>query len=220
MALGTPEFDEIMLLLADDGPKLMVEVGSHDGVTMSTSLPLIQRGWSAMLVEPHPTIFQRLLYVHGQNPDVYCVNGACGDETGLMTLNIGIGDNTMLSSLVTEDNEWTQSVRSGESVDVQVYRLRDLLMARNWPEEYSVLLVDTEGFDSKVLEAAGLERWRPRIIVTKEYLFSLQWLRDKHQLLWSFGYAPFKRTGDNMIWIRESEWDEALAGYNQRAFHS
>jgi len=197
----------------------MVEVGSHDGVTMSTSLPFIHRGWSSILVEPHPEIFQRLLYVHGANPSAYCVDGACGDQAAVMTLNIGGADNTVLSSLVTEDNAWTVSVRSGRTVEVQVYLLRDLLLPRQWPTDYSVLLVDTEGFDPKVLAAAGLDRWRLRVIVTEEYPFNLDWLKDKHDLLRANGYAPFKRTGDNMLRIQQERWDESLNRYAARHCH-
>lgn len=209
----TPEAEEILRLLGDDAPRFLVEVGAHDGVSMSTSLPLVQRGWQALLVEPHPAVFERLVFVHGANPDVYCVNGACGDTSGTMTLHIGKGDNTMLSSLVIDDNAWTKQVRSGETAEVRVHRLDDLLASRGWPEDYSLLLVDTEGFDARVLAAGGLHRWRPRVIVTEEYLFDLDWLREKHRLLWDSGYAPFKRTGDNMIWLRQSDWHETLARY-------
>ena len=209
----TPEAEEVLRLLGGEAPRFLVEVGAHDGVTMSTSLPLVQRGWQALLVEPHPKIFERLLFVHGANPDVYCVNGGCGDRSGTMTLHIGKGSNTMLSSLVTDDNPWTRQVRSGDTAQVRVQRLDELLAFRKWPDDYSLLLVDTEGFDARVLVAAGLGTWRPRIIITEEYLFNLEWLQEKHQLLWDNGYAPFKRTGDNMIWLRRSDWHETLARY-------
>jgi FkbM family methyltransferase len=150
------------------------------------------------------------------NPNVYCVQGACAETNGTMSLNVGVGDNTMLSSLVQEDNEYMVSTRSGRTVEVTVYRLRDLLREREWPEDYGVLLVDTEGYDAQVLSEAGLDRWRPRVIITEEYLFNLDSLRSKHELLWRAGYAPFKRTGDNMIWIRQADWDETLRGYVHR----
>jgi FkbM family methyltransferase len=212
----TAETSEILWLLDEDAPRYMVEVGAHDGVTMSTSLPLTQAGWHAILVEPHPEIFQRLAFVHGMNPNVFCINGACADHRGKMSLNIGVGDNTMLSSLVSDDNDFTASVRSGNSVEVQVYRLRNLLKVREWPEDYGVLLVDTEGFDATVLGAAGLKRWRPRVLITEEYVWNLDRLRAKHQLLWDAGYAPFKRTGDNMIWLRQEGWEDTLKGYVRR----
>jgi FkbM family methyltransferase len=209
----TDEAQEILWLLGDDAPKYIVEVGAHDGVSQSTSLPLAQAGWRAILVEPHPEVFERLRFVHGMNPDVFLVQGACGPERGTMSLHIGLGDNTMLSSLVSDDNAFTASVRSGKSVEVQVYPLRDILRRREWPEDYGVLLVDTEGFDAQVLQAGGLRKWRPRVLVTEEYVWNLDSLRSKHLLLWKLGYAPFKRTGDNMIWVRQDLWDETLKGY-------
>ena len=209
----TPESNEILWLLGDDAPRSIVEVGAHDGVSMSTSLPLAQAGWDGLLFEPHPEIFERLAFVHGMNPNIYCVQGACGAERGTMPLHIGVGDNTMLSSLVSDENDFTARARSGRTVEVRVYRLRDVLREREWPRDYGVLLVDTEGFDAAVLAAAGLDEWRPRIIITEEYLYSLDRLRAKHQLLWDAGYGPFKRTGDNMIWIRQDHWQETLEGY-------
>jgi FkbM family methyltransferase len=212
----TDEAQEILWLLGDDAPTYIVEVGAHDGVSQSTSLPLAQAGWRAILVEPHPEVFERLVFVHGMNPDVILVQGACGREPATMSLHVGVGENTMLSSLVADDNAFTASVRSGETVDVQVYRLRDLLRRNDWPEDYGVLLVDTEGFDAEVLKGAGLRRWRPRVLVTEEYVWNLESLRTKHQHLWKAGYAPFKRTGDNMIWVRQDLWDETLHGYVER----
>jgi FkbM family methyltransferase len=212
----TDEAQEILWLLDEDAPTYIVEVGAHDGVSQSTSLPLAQAGWHAILVEPHPEVFKRLAFVHGVNPNVFLFNGACGPEPATMKLHIGKGDNTMLSSLVTDDNAFTASVRTGETVDVEVKPLRDLLRKRKWPEDYGVLLVDTEGFDAQVLQAGGLRRWRPRVLVTEEYVWNLDSLRAKHQLLWRNGYAPFKRTGDNMIWVRQDIWDETLKGYVRR----
>ena len=46
--------------------------------------------------------------------------------------------------------------------------------------------------------------------------FNLDELRRKHELLWDAGYAPLKRTGDNMIWIQQSDWYESLRRARER----
>lgn len=207
----TAETELLRRLLPPDAPRALVEVGAHDGVATSSSLPLVADGWSAILVEPHPEVFERLLFVHGANPDAFCVRGACSDRPGRMPLHLGSGENSMLSSLTDRRGDPVlSSTQAGAVVEVDVYLLADVLAARSWPSDYAVLLVDTEGHDLEVLRGAGLDRWRPRIVVTEDYPFDLDGLRAKHELLWSSGYGLFDRIGANSVWIDASRWSQAV----------
>src|SRR6186713_1166854 len=45
----------------------VLDIGANDGITFSNSAKLIELGWSAVLVEPSPIAYQRLLQQHKQH---------------------------------------------------------------------------------------------------------------------------------------------------------
>ena len=47
-------------LVQADWPRYLVDVGAHDGRSLSNSFPFLQIGWAGTLVEPLPSAFERL----------------------------------------------------------------------------------------------------------------------------------------------------------------
>ena len=54
----------------------LVEIGAFDGKTNSNSLLLIEHGWNAVLVEPSPAAFDKILKLHRKNEKVHLFNVA------------------------------------------------------------------------------------------------------------------------------------------------
>lgn len=188
-------------LVPDGAPQWVVEVGANDGVRCSNSRYFVRRGWRALLVEPNPVLFARLLANTGAAPGVTCVEAACSDAPGTMTLRTFEGDDAGL--LATLHPGATEARGSGTSVvtsetEVRVERLTDLLAAHGVPARFGVLSVDTEGHDFAVLAGLDLDRFRPAVLITETDEASEP---EKHAHLQRHGYRLADTVGVNTLWL-------------------
>src|SRR5207247_1581295 len=83
------EFSTMWRLLSPDAPKIVVDVGAFDGFAGSNSFPFVARGWTAILIEPHPVSFARLQRRFASNAKVTCLNMACAEASGKRPLFLG-----------------------------------------------------------------------------------------------------------------------------------
>ncbi len=204
----TSQADELAViatLLRDDFPRWFVDIGAHDGVTFSNSRPFVEAGWTCLLVEPHPDTFATLETNCSGWPNALPVPCAVAAKPGILPLFVGRDPGLMNSTLSTDSNRWMEATRSFESVPVQVETLTGLLHRHGFPRDISVLSIDTEGMDYDVLLGLDIDRFRPRIIVTEEYLLNLDKHNAKYRLLLDLGYAFFRSAGFNTVWIA-NEW--------------
>lgn len=193
-------------LMPADFPTYLVDVGAYDGATLSNSAPFLAEGWSGVVIEPHPSLFARLAALHHGRDDVACVNKAVAAEQGVLPLFLGVGgEDSMVSTLSTDENRWFESMRTQESVEVEVDTLTSILDSCSAPGDFALLLVDAEGMDYDVLAGLDFERYRPRVIVTEEYRFNLDKHNGKFRLLLDQGYAFVNLVGANTIWVA-NEW--------------
>lgn len=210
------EVAELDLLIADDFPKTLVDIGAFDGVTISNSRPYTLRGWRAILVEPHPGLYAKLATANEGMDGTTCVNMACSDRPGTLPLFFGTdGPHSAMSTLCTDDNPWFQANRAADFVDVEVTTLTDLLASHRWPHDFAMLLIDAEGMDYEVLQGLDFNRFRPRIVVTEEYISNPEKHRNKYRLLLDRDYTFYKMVGCNTFWIA-NEWVDACLGLSAR----
>ena len=169
------------------------------------------------MIEPHPQLFAKLSQASSALPRVHCLNIACSDTPGEFPLYLGNNDpDTTLSTLCTDENPFFDVSRSSESVMVTVKTLSEVLADFDYPRDLSVLMVDAEGMDYEVLLGLDFERYRPRIIVTEEYILNPEKHRNKYRLLLDKGYTFHSMVGSNTIWIA-NEWVEACLGISSAA---
>jgi FkbM family methyltransferase len=170
-------------LVEDDWPRYLVDVGAHDGRSLSNSFPFIELGWPGVLVEPLPPAFALLADRYASRADVRCVQVACAERDGRMPLSVGTDGPLPMTSRLGGDS----------TVEVEVRTLTRVLDEAAAPADFSFLLVDAEGTDSAVLKGLDFERYRPRVIVTED---AAQDLLDER------GYLLYTVVGGvNSIWI-------------------
>ena len=67
------------------------EFGAWDGIHLSNTRALMQRGWHGLLIEPDPARFSALLKTYGENPRAVClramVDGASSSLPRIMSQN-------------------------------------------------------------------------------------------------------------------------------------
>lgn len=182
-------------------PQWIVEVGANDGITCSNARLFLRRGWHALLVEPNPHLFPRLVENVKAWPKAQCEPVACSDAPGALPLRIFADDPTgMLSTIHAEaDTNRGRTRPVAEVQEVDVVTLTSLLDRHQVPSDFGVLSVDTEGHDLHVLQGLDFERYRPHLIITES---DDQTEEEKHALLSRNGYALTERVGVNTIWQR------------------
>lgn len=156
----------------------LVQIGSNDGKTNDPFYGRIAtRGWSALLVEPVPFIYERLVENHR-------------DHTRVITENVAISDREEtrpfyhLRRTDSPDAPWwydqigsfdrEQVLKSRDeipgleelltSTEVRCLSLRSLLETHGI-RSFHILHTDLEGYDSHVIRQLDFTRWSPDLIL-------------------------------------------------------
>jgi FkbM family methyltransferase len=179
----------------------LVDVGANNGVDLSNSLPFVKRGWRAVLIEPAPAIYAKLVENNSGRSNVTCLQIACSDRTGESDLFIGTdGEEGFMSTLSQSDNEWFAAARSATSIAVKTDTLTNILQSNGSPSQPGLLLVDCEGMDYEVLLGLDFSKFRPTVICTEEYEWEPTKHAAKYSLLIENGYSLVQKVGANTIW--------------------
>lgn len=195
----------VAALVEPDWPRYLVDVGAHDGRSLSNSFPFLQLGWAGTLVEPLPQAFERLAELYRDRPDARCVPAACSDWDGEGRLAVGDGGPTTMTSTLHAEGP-----RPGNSISVPVRTLTSVLEETEAPHDFSLLLVDAERRDHEVLAGLDFGRYRPRVVVTED---GVARHAEKYALLRDRGYALYTVVaGTNSIWVSSSLVTQGLEG--------
>jgi len=185
--------------------KWILDVGANDGVTISNSLPFVELGWRAILIEPAPAVFKKLVANCGSRDNVTCLQIACCDKSGEADLYFGLdGEDGFMSTLCRSDNEWFSSARSSKSVNVKTDTITNILKRYQAPNRPGILLVDCEGMDYEVLLGLDFGQFRPTVIVTEEYEWEPEKHAAKYTLLIRANYSLVQKMGFNTVWVDRS----------------
>ncbi len=169
--------DEILLRLFPTPVGLnFIQVGAHDGVRVDPIHHSIRTwGWSGLLVEPIPALFEALRRNYAGQPGLSFLNAAIDEVSGerLMyrvspmqpdvpdwlhgVIGFDIDQVRQLTRTcdVPDDAIVTESVRTVTWQDVR---------AAFGPRHCDVLVMDVEGFDVTLLRLANLSEMRPTVI--------------------------------------------------------
>jgi FkbM family methyltransferase len=185
--------------------KWVIDVGANDGVTFSNSLPFVKLGWRAILIEPAPAVFKKLIVNCRGRETATCLQIACCDKSGEADLYFGTdGEEGFKSTLCKSDNEWFRRERSSKSVSVRTDTLTNILKRYQAPNRPGILLGDSEGMDYEVLLGLDFEQFRPTVIVTEEYEWEPEKHAEKYALLIRANYSLVQKIGCNTLWIERS----------------
>lgn len=184
-------------LITSETPRILVDIGANDGICGSNSRKLLEQGWYGLLVEPLPAVFAELKTNSSALPHVTLAQLACSDRNGTASLRIGKdGELGQMSSLST-DPVIGENLAAG-TTEVRTLTLGDLLSAHKIPEDFGVLLIDTEGWDLEVLKGMERTKHRPRIIVTEDFGPTNE---AKYSLLRQHGYRHAGTCESDSFWV-------------------
>jgi FkbM family methyltransferase len=163
-------------VLAQQPDFFFIQVGAADGLENDLLRPsVVRHGLRGLLIEPLPHSFDSLKKNYANQPGLMFENCAIADVDGPQTMfriRDGAPFPPVIQQLASFDRHNLSTARQGwpgldnyvESVTVPGRTLRSLT-SQHGISHVSLLLVDTEGYDAKVVEAAIAQGLAPSIIV-------------------------------------------------------
>jgi FkbM family methyltransferase len=189
-----------VLALRAGRPLTFVQIGSNDGVIHDPLHEVVRTcGWSGVLVEPLPAMYQRLVANYAGVPGLAFENAAVGTVDGtstLYTVDPRPGDPYWVDQVASFDRDTIRShtdliagVRD-RIIEVPVASLTlPTLVSRHGLTAIDVLHVDVEGYDFEVLKQIEFSSsWAPRFIIYEREHFDRRTDQAARQLLRAAGY--------------------------------
>jgi FkbM family methyltransferase len=182
----------------------LLDIGANDGKTLSNSLALIERGWSAVLVEPAKTPFSKLSDLHKDNSRIQCVNLAIGTQNGELKFyssgtHLNEGDTDLLSTLCeSELSRWAGTDNEFTEETVSVVDFKTFLEHCN-SKKFDLILIDAEGLDYDILTQINLDEVGCSTLVvetnSKDDAKYIEYCE-------SFNFKPIHKTHENLIFSK------------------
>jgi FkbM family methyltransferase len=152
---------------------VFVDVGAHDGLSLSNSAALErERAWSGLLIEPNPDVFAVLKSQRRST----ALNLALGAERGQAEFTVLTGYSQMLSGLTLNyvdehrariERELREHGGETRSIAVRVAPLQEIL-EEHGIDHVDVLMIDTEGSELSVLAGLDLRKTSVDVILVEE----------------------------------------------------
>jgi FkbM family methyltransferase len=181
----------------------LLSIGENDGITLSNSRALIERGWMADLVEPSPVAFSKLKALYKDSSNIKLHNIAIGTENGLAPFYdsgslLNSGDESLVSTLsIVETKRWGGCVKF-EQVEVEVQDFKTFRLGDVW-ETYDFISLDAEGFDLDILKQIDFDSLGVRLICVEFNGINEQAYWD---VVHPFGFKLIHKNGENLIYAR------------------
>lgn len=173
-----------------------LDIGAHDGMTISNTRLLYERGCRGVCVEANPALIPSLL---AARPQDRVVNVGVAPQAGKLTFNVfddTSGRNTFSpAEVVAQLGE--REVRSQILLDVvTIDEIVHAWCGGLWPD---FLSIDIEGLDYGVLETAKLHKSAPMVICAEARQGDGN---DWDRMMGFKGYYRHSRCGDNLLFVR------------------
>jgi len=200
----------------------LVQIGANDGATYDPVREVLTAyGMRGVLIEPHPVIFEQLTANYADMPGVTCLNLAIADTEGTLTFYGIRQDIPELPTHATQCCGFRRDLveQMGESFIVSGglgdrYKAADLVQEIPVPtrtmasvlEEQGIdhvdcLVIDTLGFDWRIIRTFPFDRWKPDILQFEHSYFTVQELEDCVALLEGHGYKVTKVFMDTIAYL-------------------
>lgn len=186
--------DEILTLLS---------IGENNGKDLSNSLSLIEKGWSACLIEPSPQVFTSLLNLHQFRSNVYCYQLAIGDKDDKVILYdsgelLGTGDRALVSSIKKEETKrWESLNMPFKEEEIEMLSFSSFLKESPYKQFYFISL-DAEGFDLCILRQMDLKQLGTRCIIVE---WNGKDLNEYDRYISQFGLHLIHKNQENLIYV-------------------
>jgi FkbM family methyltransferase len=177
-----------------------VEVGAHDGVTLSTTLYFETIGWKCLLIEPIPEFIEKIR--RKRTCAVY--DCAASSEEGDATFFVTENAEALSTLAITEDQKKRIATEKAPIREIRVKkRTLDSILMQSGFTEIDFITIDVEGHELDVLHGFTIEKHSPRIIIIEDNTGQVD--REVPRFMECKGYCNFLRTGVNDWYAKQSD---------------
>jgi FkbM family methyltransferase len=179
-----------------------LDIGANDGITLSNSYSLVQKGWGGLLVDGSPAVFERLKENLGPNPKLQLLNYLIGSADRDEVLHesgelLGAGDISLVSSILeSETKRWTSLNIPFKDVTVPMITF-DTLMEKSKYKIFEFITVDIEGMEPVVIPQINFEELGCRMAII-EWNGNLGEFYDK--VMFDYGMKCIHVNAENRIY--------------------
>jgi len=182
-----------------------VDIGAADGRRHSNSRYLIESlGWSAVLVEPHPTFFDELTQLYKNTDEVTLLNLAIHTKTGKLPFYV-YGDlpcnkehaqvSTLCETFKERVIELYGNKYENKPTMVNVEPLKNIL--KDLPS-VDFLSIDCEGVDMEVLKSNDWDLYRPSLVCVESSMPE----EEVVKFMSSVDYKYYNKTVGNIFFTK------------------
>lgn len=178
---------------------MVVDVGAADGITGSNSKFLIDRGWNAILIEPNPHNYKKLIDLYRDNQLVQVCPKACySSDLGIIPFYCDTYDgHGQISTMDLSFRDKWDKVYNAKYVEVTVecVTLTQILNDYNI-SKIDFLSIDCEGVDLEVLKGIDWNKLDLGLICVED---QGEYQSLVIEFLGSVGFKQFDRTCGNVF---------------------
>jgi len=184
--------EKIILSYFKDYKGHLLSIGENDGRTFSNALALIERGWTADLVEPSPKAFAKLKDLHKGNNGVWLHHHVISERSGMMEFHES--SDTLVSTVVnSEMGRWGNTV-TFEDIKVPSLTWRNFLQF-SMKQTFDFITIDTEGCELEILSQMDIPALECK-------MFCVEWNGKNKDLFDKVmeGYRLIGKNAENLIY--------------------
>ena len=190
------------------GAPIYLDIGANDPKYLSNTYLFYRHGCKGVLVEPNPTLFNRLQSVR---PRDICLNVGVGPQEGMMPF---YEYDSAAAGLSTFSEQEVREGKARHHHKVKQVRQMPVVTINSILEEYfptppNLLSIDVEGLDTAILQSLDYARFAPDVICTETLLHG-GGRSTKDEVLPKFlstkGYRLYADTYVNSIFIRSDRF--------------
>ena len=177
-----------------------VEVGAFNGVQLSNTYLLEALGWSGILIEPDPVLYEQCIR---SRPFSKVLNVAASDQSGTLNFTIAVGKEWLSYSGDNPERESRVRESGGtlKRIDVPALTLNEIL--KDCTEPIDFMSIDVEGFELSVLKGLDFERYGPKLFLIERSRTEED--GEVHEFLRAKGYDRKFHQGSNSFYVRAGE---------------
>jgi len=136
-----------------------VDIGAHDGITLSNTYIFEQLGWKGICVEPQPDVFISLK----SSCKCDCYNVAISSKSREKAEFFQVGADVLsgLNEGMTEERKkWTENYGGkGKIINVRTITFNELMEKYPQKKHIDLLSIDVEGHDIEILKTIDFKRY-------------------------------------------------------------
>jgi len=198
-----------------------IEIGSNDGQQHDHLRGLIHaRGWSGIMVEPVPYVFERLRANYGGADGVALENAAIADRNGTLPfyhLAEATGEERdRLPTWYDAIGSFSREVVLGHAAHIpdiedRIVRTEvpcltfEALCDKHRAANVDLLLIDTEGYDHEIIKRIDLGTHRPRLLIYEHYHLPPAERAECRSRVEGFGYETLEEGFDTFCLLTEPD---------------